>query len=71
MQVDWGAMEFCYTPIVQSLSTSTGYGLHSIAELSTDFIAHEGVFFIAVGAGHQTPGISPPIPAGVMLQHRV
>lgn len=49
MQVDWGATEFCYTPIVQSRSTGTGYDLRSTAESSTDLIAHKGVFLIAVG----------------------
>ncbi|KAG6379251.1 FACT complex subunit SPT16 [Boletus reticuloceps] len=47
--VDWGATEFCYTPIIQSRSTSTGYDLRSTAESSMDHIAHKGVFLIAVG----------------------
>ncbi|KAG8217204.1 FACT complex subunit SPT16 [Butyriboletus roseoflavus] len=48
-EVDWTATEFCYTPIIQSRSTSTGYDLRSTAESSTDLIAHKGVFLIAVG----------------------
>ncbi|KAF8126534.1 FACT complex subunit SPT16 [Boletus edulis] len=47
--VDWAATEFCYTPIIQSRSTSTGYDLRSTAESSMDHIAHKGVFLIAVG----------------------
>ncbi|KAH7889938.1 FACT complex subunit SPT16 [Phlebopus sp. FC_14] len=47
--VDWSSTEFCYTPIIQSRSTSTGYDLRSTAESSPDPIAHKGVFLIAVG----------------------
>ncbi|KIJ60617.1 hypothetical protein HYDPIDRAFT_32041 [Hydnomerulius pinastri MD-312] len=47
--IDWASTEFCYTPIIQSRSTSTGYDLRSTAESSTDPIAHKGVFLIAVG----------------------
>ncbi|KIK92016.1 hypothetical protein PAXRUDRAFT_830348 [Paxillus rubicundulus Ve08.2h10] len=47
--VDWASTEFCYSPIIQSRSTSTGYDLRSTAESSTDPIAHKGVFLIAVG----------------------
>ena len=49
IQVDWAATEFCYTPIIQSRSTSTGYDLRLTAESSIDPIAHKGVFLIAVG----------------------
>lgn len=49
IQVDWAATEFCYTPIIQSRSTTTGYDLRSTAESSMDLIAHKGVFLIAVG----------------------
>ncbi|KAG2348552.1 FACT complex subunit SPT16 [Suillus weaverae] len=47
--VDWASTEFCYSPIIQSRSTSTGYDLRSTAESSSDTIAHKGVFLIAVG----------------------
>ncbi|KIJ17069.1 hypothetical protein PAXINDRAFT_9925 [Paxillus involutus ATCC 200175] len=47
--VDWASTEFCYSPIIQSRSTSTGYDLRSTAESSTNPIAHKGVFIIAVG----------------------
>jgi nucleosome binding factor SPN SPT16 subunit len=49
VKVDWASTEFCYSPIIQSRSTSTGYDLRSTAESSTDPIAHKGVFIIAVG----------------------
>jgi len=48
-QIDWASTEFCYSPIIQSRSTSTGYDLRSTAESSADTIAHKGVFLIAVG----------------------
>ncbi|KAG1835734.1 FACT complex subunit SPT16 [Suillus variegatus] len=47
--VDWASTEFCYSPIIQSRSTTTGYDLRSTAESSSDTIAHKGVFLIAVG----------------------
>ncbi|GBE82391.1 FACT complex subunit SPT16 [Sparassis crispa] len=47
--VDWGSTEFCYTPIIQSQATSTGYDLSPAAESSADDIAHKGVFLVAVG----------------------
>lgn len=49
IQVDWSSTEFCYTPIIQSQSTSTGYDLSPAAESSSDNIAHKGVFLVAVG----------------------
>jgi nucleosome binding factor SPN SPT16 subunit len=48
-QVDWGSTEFCYSPIIQSKSTKSGYDLRSTAESSNDLIAHSGVFLIATG----------------------
>lgn len=54
LQVDWGSTEFCYTPIIQSRSTSTGYDLRSTAESSSDPIAHKGVFLIAVGMRYKS-----------------
>ncbi|KAG1853256.1 FACT complex subunit-domain-containing protein [Suillus tomentosus] len=47
--VDWASTEICYSPIIQSRSTTTGYDLRSTAESSSDTIAHKGVFLIAVG----------------------
>jgi nucleosome binding factor SPN SPT16 subunit len=48
-QVDWGSTEFCYSPIIQSKSSKTGYDLKSTAESSDDPIAHSGVFLLATG----------------------
>jgi len=48
-QVDWASTEFCYSPIIQSKSTQSGYDLRSTAESSGDLIAHSGVFLIATG----------------------
>ncbi|KAG2366015.1 FACT complex subunit-domain-containing protein [Suillus spraguei] len=45
--VDWASMEFCYSPIIQSWSTTTGYDLRLTVESSLDTIAHKGVFLIA------------------------
>ncbi|KAJ8589733.1 FACT complex subunit SPT16 [Rhizopogon salebrosus TDB-379] len=47
--VDWASTEYCYSPIIQSRSTSAGYDLRSTAESSSDTIAHKGVFLIAAG----------------------
>ncbi|KAI0340514.1 FACT complex subunit SPT16 [Trametopsis cervina] len=47
--VDWSSTEFCYTPIIQSQSTSTGYDLRSSAESSGDDMAHKGVLLVALG----------------------
>ncbi|KII88934.1 hypothetical protein PLICRDRAFT_175186 [Plicaturopsis crispa FD-325 SS-3] len=47
--VDWQSMEFCYSPIIQSRSTSTGYDLRSTAESSSDNMSHKGVLLVAVG----------------------
>ncbi|KAI0086290.1 FACT complex subunit SPT16 [Irpex rosettiformis] len=47
--VDWSSTEFCYPPIIQSQSTSTGYDLRSTAESSPDDISHKGVFLVALG----------------------
>lgn len=48
-QIDWSSTEFCYSPIIQSQSTKTGYDLRSNAQSSTDNMAHKGVFLIALG----------------------
>ena len=48
-QVDWGSTELCYSPIIQSKSTASGYDLKSTAESSPDMIAHSGVFLISTG----------------------
>ncbi|CDO70740.1 hypothetical protein BN946_scf184798.g55, partial [Trametes cinnabarina] len=48
-EVDWEATEFCYPPIIQSPSTSTGYDLSPTAESSQDDISHKGVVLVSVG----------------------
>ncbi|THH10989.1 hypothetical protein EW146_g8192 [Bondarzewia mesenterica] len=47
--VDWQSTEFCYSPIVQSRSSSTGYDLRSTAESTEDNISHKGVLLVSVG----------------------
>ncbi|KAH9930997.1 FACT complex subunit SPT16 [Fomitopsis serialis] len=47
--VDWASTEFCYTPIIQSQTTSSGYDLSPAAESSSDDIAHKGVFLVSLG----------------------
>lgn len=49
MQVDWSSTEFCYSPIIQSQSTSTGYDLSPAAESSADDMAHKGVLLVSLG----------------------
>lgn len=48
-QVDWQLAEFCYSPIIQSRSTTPGYDLKFTAESTSDPIAHKGVLLVAVG----------------------
>jgi nucleosome binding factor SPN SPT16 subunit len=48
-QVDWLSTEFCYSPIIQSQNTKSGYDLRSTAESSKDDMAHKGVLLAAVG----------------------
>ena len=43
------ATEFCYAPIIQSRSTSSGFDPRSTAKSSTKLIARKGVFLIHVG----------------------
>ncbi|EPQ58254.1 SPT16-domain-containing protein [Gloeophyllum trabeum ATCC 11539] len=47
--VDWQSTEFCYSPIIQSRSSSSGYDLRFTAESTEDNIAHEGVILVSVG----------------------
>ncbi|CAL1704256.1 unnamed protein product [Somion occarium] len=47
--VDWTSTEFCYTPIIQSQSSSTGFDLRPSAESTSDNMAHKGVFLLALG----------------------
>ncbi|EMD38571.1 hypothetical protein CERSUDRAFT_113749 [Gelatoporia subvermispora B] len=47
--VDWGSTEFCYTPIIQSQNTKSGYDISPAAESSPDDMAHKGVFLVALG----------------------
>ncbi|KAH9854064.1 FACT complex subunit SPT16 [Lenzites betulinus] len=52
--VDWASTEFCYPPIIQSQSTSTGYDLSPVAESSQDDISHKGVLLVAVGMRYKS-----------------
>ncbi|KAA1474845.1 FACT complex subunit SPT16 [Dentipellis sp. KUC8613] len=47
--VDWMSTEFCYSPIIQSRSSSSGYDLKSTAESSSDNMSHKGVLLVSVG----------------------
>ncbi|KIP09266.1 hypothetical protein PHLGIDRAFT_103069 [Phlebiopsis gigantea 11061_1 CR5-6] len=47
--VDWSLAEFCYSPIIQSQSTSTGYDLRFSAESTSDNMAHKGVLLVSLG----------------------
>ncbi|KAI0646896.1 FACT complex subunit SPT16 [Trametes meyenii] len=52
--VDWSSTEFCYPPIIQSQSTSTGYDLSPVAESSQDDISHKGVLLVSVGMRYRS-----------------
>ncbi|KAL1947960.1 hypothetical protein VTO73DRAFT_13684 [Trametes versicolor] len=52
--VDWGSTEFCYPPIIQSQSTSTGYDLSPVAESSPDDVSHKGVLLVSVGMRYRS-----------------
>lgn len=52
--MDWSATEFCYSPIIQSRATKSGYDLKSTVESSEDLIAHKGVFLLAVGMRYRS-----------------
>ncbi|KAH9951270.1 FACT complex subunit SPT16 [Amylocystis lapponica] len=52
--VDWSSTEFCYTPVIQSQSTKTGYDLGPAAESSPDNIAHRGVILVGVGMRYKS-----------------
>ncbi|KAI1787890.1 FACT complex subunit SPT16 [Ganoderma leucocontextum] len=47
--VDWASTEFCYPPIIQSQSTSSGYDISPSAESTQDDISHKGVVLVAIG----------------------
>ncbi|KZT26342.1 FACT complex subunit SPT16 [Neolentinus lepideus HHB14362 ss-1] len=47
--VDWQSTEFCYSPIIQSRSSRSGYDLRFTAESTEDNITHEGVILVSVG----------------------
>ncbi|KAM5539042.1 hypothetical protein V8D89_007265 [Ganoderma adspersum] len=47
--VDWASTEFCYPPIIQSQSSSSGYDISPSAESTQDDISHKGVLLMAVG----------------------
>ncbi|KAI9064261.1 FACT complex subunit SPT16 [Trametes sanguinea] len=52
--VDWESTEFCYPPIIQSPSTSSGYDLSPTAESSQDDISHKGVLLVSVGMRYKS-----------------
>ncbi|KAK7693287.1 hypothetical protein QCA50_002854 [Cerrena zonata] len=52
--VDWSSTEFCYTPIIQSHSTKSGFDLRPSAESSEDNMAHKGVFLVALGMRYKS-----------------
>ncbi|KAI0721606.1 FACT complex subunit SPT16 [Cerioporus squamosus] len=52
--VDWGSTEFCYQPIIQSQSTSSGYDISPSAESTSDDISHKGVLLVAVGMRYRS-----------------
>ncbi|KAH9079223.1 FACT complex subunit SPT16 [Lactarius deliciosus] len=47
--VDWLSTEFCYSPIIQSRSSTGGYDLKPTAESSPDDMSHKGVFLVSLG----------------------
>ncbi|TFK55027.1 FACT complex subunit SPT16 [Heliocybe sulcata] len=47
--IDWPSTEFCYSPIIQSRSSHSGYDLRFTAESTEDSISHEGVILVSVG----------------------
>ncbi|EIN07653.1 FACT complex subunit SPT16 [Punctularia strigosozonata HHB-11173 SS5] len=47
--IDWMSTEFCYTPIIQSRSSSSGYDLRFSAESTEDDLAHKGVLLVSLG----------------------
>ncbi|KAI0709021.1 FACT complex subunit SPT16 [Earliella scabrosa] len=52
--VDWGSTEFCYPPIIQSQSSSSGYDISPTAESTQDDISHKGVLLVAVGMRYKS-----------------
>ncbi|KAI0747959.1 FACT complex subunit SPT16 [Daedaleopsis nitida] len=52
--IDWGSTEFCYPPVIQSQSTSSGYDISPTAESTQDDISHKGVLLVAVGMRYKS-----------------
>ncbi|THV07844.1 FACT complex subunit SPT16 [Dendrothele bispora CBS 962.96] len=52
--VDWQLVEFCYSPIIISRSTKTGYDLKYSAESTEDNIAHKGVLLVSFGMRYKS-----------------
>ncbi|KAI0807182.1 FACT complex subunit SPT16 [Fomes fomentarius] len=52
--VDWGSTEFCYPPIIQSQSTTSGYDISLTAESTQDDISHKGVLLVSVGMRYKS-----------------
>ncbi|EEB96318.1 hypothetical protein MPER_04568, partial [Moniliophthora perniciosa FA553] len=53
-EVDWQAIEFCYSPIIISRSSKSGYDLRYTAESTEDNIAHKGVLLVAFGMRYRS-----------------
>ncbi|KAK7440234.1 FACT complex subunit spt16 [Stygiomarasmius scandens] len=52
--IDWQLVEFCYSPIIISKSTKTGYDLKYSAESTEDNIAHKGVLLVSFGMRYKS-----------------
>ncbi|KAG7092167.1 hypothetical protein E1B28_008536 [Marasmius oreades] len=52
--IDWQLVEFCYSPIIISRSSKTGYDLRYTAESTEDNIAHKGVLLVAFGMRYKS-----------------
>ncbi|KAF5372890.1 hypothetical protein D9758_001715 [Tetrapyrgos nigripes] len=52
--IDWQLVEFCYSPIIISRSSKTGYDLKYTTESTEDNIAHKGVLLVAFGMRYKS-----------------
>ncbi|KAK0483168.1 FACT complex subunit SPT16 [Armillaria novae-zelandiae] len=55
-EADWQVTEFCYSPIIISRSSKSGYDLRYTEESSEDNISHKGVLLVAFGMRFKTYG---------------
>ncbi|KAH9946256.1 FACT complex subunit SPT16 [Epithele typhae] len=53
-EVDWASTEFCYPPIIQSQSSSSGFDISPNAESTEDDISHKGVLLVALGMRYKS-----------------